>query len=797
MKLSYNWLLDYLPGNIDAAQIEEAFTAVGLEIEDVQPYTTAPAGVEDITIGQVVKVWPHPNADKLRVTLTDVGGPEPLQIVCGAPNVAMGQKVAVALPGVTLFPAGDKPFKISKSKIRGEVSHGMLCAEDEIGLGESHDGIIVLPGEAQIGASLTTCLNVYKDTVFEIGLTPNRVDAANHEGAARDLCAFFRVPLQPADLPEAAAPADPTLAGIIHPEDCKRLMVMKVSGIEVKESPEWIRSRLNAIGIRAINNVVDATNYVMLDMGQPLHAYESLIVNGALRVRKARAGESLVTLDSIERTLNEDDLVIADERQVLGLAGVFGGLGSGVNGATTEILLEAACFAPAAVRRTARHHGLNTDASFRFERGLSPERLPQAVSLFLKLLSESCPNINVESQADSYPVPECNKVVSISLDYINSLAGLALKKEEIAPILLHLGYSLEENESGWQVRVPGEKVDVSRPVDIVEDILRIHGLNKIRASEYWRLPSRKLHLSNTFGLRQKLSDFLVSQGAFEAYFLSFGPEKFAIADADESVALLNPLSESLSVLYPRLLPAGLQAVAYNLNRRQENFTLFSFGTTHSKMEGQRNETYWLAGWSHGNGKGAGNWYLTPKKLSLSAIRSTIEEMFCIAGVSSKDWTINFNENSIDYVAGNGIGVIASCSALAPDMLRRFDISAKDVFYWEVNISKLKQMKQSTFQLKEISRFPSVERDLALVVPSGIQYAQLLDTIKKAAPRQLYEVSLFDVFESEEMKRDGQKSYAFRFRFSDSEKTMDDGFIQKQMDKILNTLQKEHGVNLRS
>jgi phenylalanyl-tRNA synthetase beta chain len=585
MKISYNWLNTLIDAKLSTEKIDELLTGTGLEVEGIEPYNSIKGGLAGIVVGQVLTCAKHPNADKLSVTTVDVGGPAPLHIVCGAPNVAAGQKVLVATVGCTVHPTKGEPFEINKSKIRGEASEGMICAEDELGLGESHDGILILPEHYEIGAPATNYFENYSDYLIEIGLTANRGDAASHYGVARDLRAVANVTLKRSTY-KITPTQTPKINVQIEDADCIRYSGVSISGIEVKESPSWLQNRLRVIGIAPINNIVDVTNYVMHELGQPLHAFDASQLSGAkIVVKKVNAGTKFTTLDKTERALTGNECMICDAEKPIAIGGVFGGLHSGIQPNTTEIFIESATFNPASVRKTAKHHGLSTDASFRYERGTDVEITIDALARAVELILETAGGTVSSSITDIYPQPVAHAKVDFNIDKFYRLIGKQIEVSEIKRILTALDFVIEnESTETLMLDVPAYRTDVTRHADVAEEVLRIYGLNNID------IPTRVTSsVSNStenlqFALRNKISDYLTDNGFNEM--LNNSITKSAYYTEEElarAVKLLNPLSSDLDIMRLNMMYNGLEVLQYNRNRRATDMHVYEFGKTYSKQ----------------------------------------------------------------------------------------------------------------------------------------------------------------------------------------------------------------------
>lgn len=822
MKLSYNWLKQYINIDLSAEKLSPILTDIGLEVEGLEKFQSIKGGLEGIVIGEVKTCRKHENADKLSVTTVDIGTGELLPIVCGAPNIAAGQKVVVATVGTTLY-SDDDSFQIKKAKIRGEASQGMICAEDELGLGKSHEGIMVLPKDLKPGIKANNYFNVEEDWIFEIGLTPNRADATSHIGSARDLVAglnrIANKKKHSLSLPSVDNfKIDNTnldIDVIIEaPEACARYSGITISNIEVKESPEWLKNRLNAIGLRPINNIVDITNYVLHETGQPLHAFDADKIKGKkVVVRKMADKTPFVTLDEEERKLSQNDLMICDTEEGMCIAGVFGGNHSGVTNATTSIFLESAYFDATHIRKTSKYHTLQTDASFRFERGADPNITVYALKRAAMLIKEIAGGEISSEIKDVYPKPISNWTVDIIYKNADRLIGKTIEREIIKDILIDLEIKiLEETDEGLKLEVPTYKVDVTREVDIIEEILRIYGYNNIELDN-------KIHSS--ISLRQKpdmekiqnmISDYLSNQGFAEIMNNSLTKSIYAESnpdlDSDKSVAMLNPLSSDLGVLRQSLLFGGLESISYNQNRRISDQKLYEFGNIYRKesVHGNLPQTSSRGGYfeekhlmmlATGNTL-VENWKTKAVKADFYFLKSMVEAIITRFGVNRKQIKITEgSQKSFNYSLEFKLNdeLIAEVGNLTPAVLKTFDIK-KDVYAARLNwtvISKFLPKHNTSYKL--VSKFPSVRRDLALVINKSVTFGQLKESALKAERKLLTDVGIFDIYEGDKIP-EGKKQYALSFVLQDKTKTLNDKTIDKAMKRIQQVLERELDAQLR-
>ena len=821
MKISYKWLKDYV--NVSFAPVETAriLTDCGLEVEAIEEYESVKGGLKGVVIGKVLSVRRHPNADKLTCCQVDVGGGKVLDIVCGAPNVAAGQLVPVATIGTVLF-KGDESITIKAGKIRGENSDGMICAEDELGLGDSHDGIMVLNENAVIGSPAAEYFGVESDTIFEVAITPNRADATSHIGVARDLAAAVNNREKKNGSVQLTRPTVDAYGmdnnslqvavSIQNPEACIRYTGVTLSGLQVKESPAWLQERLKAVGLRPINNIVDITNYVLMETGQPLHAFDAAFVIGnQVLVKKLPAGTKFVTLDGVERSLAADDLMICNAAEPMCIAGVFGGEKSGVSEKTTSIFLESAYFDGTHVRKTSKLHGLKTDASFRFERGADPNITVYALKRAALLMKEIAGGIISSEIVDVYPDPVRNFKVEVSYNRINTLIGKQIDPETIKNILKSLEIEiLSETEDGLLLSVPPFKVDVTREADVVEEILRIYGYNNIELTD-------SLHSSLSYSrkpdpekLQQKLSDYLSNNGFNEILTNSLTKsgyyEKSEIYPFNDCVKILNPLSNELGVMRQTLLFSGLESISYNLNRRLTDLKFYEFGNVYKYISAQSasndvtrkyNEHKKLSIFVTGSQQGE-SWYMPAVKTDYTFLKSLVYALLRKAGIALHKLVFADIDTRL-FAEGEAFTLntrpFMSIGRLNTGILKQFDIR-QDVFYAEIDWSiLLREIKPGSVKFSEISRYPEVRRDLALLLDKSIKFTDIEALAYKNGKGILRSVNLFDVYEGEKIEA-GKKSYAVSFTMQDDVKTLTDNDIEKLMRRLAEVFEKELGAVIR-
>ena len=820
MNISYNWLKEYLDFDLQPEEVAEALTSIGLETGSVEEVQTIKGGLEGLVIGEVLTCEAHPNSDHLHVTTVNVGSGEPLQIVCGAPNVAAGQKVVVAVNGTKLYD-GDKEFTIKRSKLRGVESNGMICAEDEIGVGTDHSGIIVLPDSAVVGTPAKEYYNVKSDYVLEVDITPNRVDATSHYGVARDLAAYLKQHGKPAELKRPSvdnfqidvdAPA--ITIEVQNTEACPRYSGITIKNVTVKESPEWLQNRLRTIGLRPINNVVDITNFILHGLGQPMHAFDAGKIKGnKIIVRPAHAGDKFVTLDGVERTLTDRDLMICNSEEPMCIGGVFGGLDSGVTEQTTDVFLESANFHPTWIRKTARRFGLNTDSSFRYERGLDPNVTIYILKYAAMLVKELAGGQITGAIQDIYPKVFEPYKVSLTYEKINSLTGKVIPVETVKSIVQSLEMNItEETPEGLHLEVPVYRIDVQRDVDVIEDILRIYGYNNVEFTEHVKSSlSYKTPTDHSYAMENLISEQLTGCGFNEilnnsltrsAYY-----EKLTTYPAEHCVMLMNPLSADLNCMRQTLLFGGLESIEHNSKRKNGNIRFYEFGncytyTQENKKEGetlaQFDEDYrlglWLCGYRVEN-----NWAHANESSSVYELKAYVENILVRLGINVKKLIFGNLSNDI-YDAGLSIttpaGKTLGTLGIVNHKIRKAMDIDMDVYYAELDWKALmKETKKNKVTYTELSKYPSVKRDLALLIDKSVQFAEIQKIATESERKLLKDVVLFDVYEGKNLPA-GKKSYAVSFILEDETKTLNDKQIDAIMKKIQTNLEQKLGAQLR-
>lgn len=808
MTISYNWLSEYLPVTIDPERLSKILTSIGLEVESLEKYEEVKGGMEGLVIGEVLSCEKHPNADKLSLTTVSIGNEQVLQIVCGAPNVAAGQKVVVAPVGATIHPFSGEPLTMKIAKIRGVESYGMICAKDEVGLGEDHSGIMVLPNDTSVGIKAADYFQLYNDWIFEIGLTPNRMDAMSHLGVARDVCAYIshhdktdlKVKL-PYNTHFKTNTTEKSIEVVIENQQaCQRYAGICISGVTVKESPQWLQQKLKAIGQRPINNIVDITNFILHETGQPLHAFDAAaITTGRIVVKNLASDTPFITLDKKERKLHADDLIICNgDQEPLCIAGVFGGLESGVQDHTTQIFLESAWFNPIDIRKTSFRHGLRTDAATRFEKNIDISNTVQVLKRAAELICELAGGTISSDIIDQYPAPKEKTQVTLKFHFLKKLSGKNYHADAVKRILSHLGFDLmREGIDDLLLEVPFSKPDISMQADVVEEIMRIDGLDNIEIPSAITISPSTEQFGYKHIWKEKIANYLAGQGFNEIFTNSItNAAYFEEADLVNAVKLLNNLSAEHNIMRPSMLETGLESVAYNLNRRNQQIRFFEFGKTYRTngpgvyfekdllclyITGLTTEDSW-------KGKAT-----VSDLFYLKGIAQSLMQLSGLNGAQWKDATISKLAPALEI--HHSKKTVATIGMVDTAELKRFDIK-QPVYYAEFNWETLLQLiQQKNLRAQEIPKQLPVSRDLAMIVPSALAYGELENAVKKLRLEKLTEVRLFDIFESEKLGKD-KKSLAVNFTFLDTEKTLTDKEIDGMMQKLMQTLEKEIQAEIR-
>ncbi len=805
MNISLNWLKDFIDINDSTEKIAEKLTFGGLEVEGLEKFESLPGGLKGVVIGEIKTCQKHPNADRLSLTTVDIGNEEYSPIVCGAPNVSAGQKVLVATVGCTLYPQHGEPFKIKKAKIRGEVSEGMICAEDELGIGESHDGILVLDTDLPNGTPAAEYLGANSDEIIEIGLTPNRGDAASHLGTARDLKALYHQELKtyiPKDWPEKGENKKIEVE-LVHPEACPRYAGIVISNLKVHESPAWLQNRLKSIGLKPINNIVDVTNYILHDLGQPLHAFDYDKISGSkVVVKHGLKGQKFKTLDEVERILDAEDLMICDAKQPMCIGGVFGGMNSGVSDSTTSIFLESACFDPVFIRKTSQRHGLKTDAAFRFERGTDIDIAIDALKKASYLLSEVAGGKISSEIIDIYPNKAKSKEIDLKKSEIKRLIGVEIDKKEILRILSDLDIKVvSESEESWKFKVPNYRTEVDRPADIIEEILRIYGFNNIPLDENtgsnFLAPADK---NDPAIYEDAISNYLLGRNFNEIQTNSLSKAEYSLMEDNfgqkfRQAEILNKLSVELSVMRDNMFYSALEVLRHNINRKQSNLRLFEFGFIYAKKGNsyvqKRAMSLALSGMVNEE-----SWLLDNKKQDFFELKSVINGISHRLGKGSP----NFKKGQYAFLKDGGFEVhiadkkIAWLGSVDSKILKTFDLD-QNVILAEIELDSFIESGKKEVLFKEIPKFPEVRRDLSLVLDEKITYEEIIAIAEKEGGALIDRVGVFDVFKGKPLEK-GKKSYALSFILIDPKKTLEDKRIDKLMNDLIDKYEKELGAIIR-
>lgn len=822
MLISLNWLNQYLNKKLSAEEAEIILTRIGLEVEGVEHFESIKGGLKGVVTGYVVEKTKHPDADRLSVTKVDVGTGELLQIVCGAPNVDAGQKVVVATVGTVLYPGGEK-LEIKKSKIRGVESQGMICAEDELSLGDSHEGIMILPEDTEVGISAASLFQVESDTVLEINITPNRVDAASHIGCARDVAAFLHLSEPDVNLilPDISSfktdeHTQKVKVFIENTKDCLRYSGLVITDISVAPSPVWLQNKLKSIGLKPINNIVDITNYVLHEIGQPLHAFDlSKITGEKIIVKNLPSGTEFVTLDDVSRKLNESDLMICNDDAPMCIAGVFGGKESGVSESTSAIFLESAYFNPVSIRQTSKSHGLHTDASFRFERGADPEITLYALKRAAQLIKEIAGGKISSDIIDVYPKPIHNTSIQFNLDQLDKISGQPIPENITRSILHSLSFKIiNESDRILELKVPSFKVDVTREIDVIEEIMRIYGYDELIINHALSATFGSIQKDHNRKVTQTVADFLSDNGFYEILTNSLSHslyyEKSEIWSMSELVELENPISSELDILRRSMLFSGLEVVRHNINHKNQNIKIFEIGKTYFKNlnaestspRDQYFEENFLAIWLTGY-QSPEVWYEKQKETDYFTLKGAITSLLDklriayqpVSALKTEDKS-EFAESFAIYGFRDKKNPLVRFGILSSGILKQMDIK-QPVWYAEVNWDMLIQsmsVKPSVY--KEVPKFPVVRRDLALLVNNAVMYDALKEVALKTDNKILKEVNVFDVYEGKNIP-EGKKSYALSFRFQDENKTLTDKEIDQVMEKLSLNFNEKLGAEVRS
>ncbi len=806
MKISYNWLKQFIKIDMPSEETATLLTDLGLEVEGIEKYQSVKGGLEGVVVGHVLTCIQHPNADKLKITTVDIGAEAPIQVVCGASNVAIGQKVPVATIGTILYDKEGNGFQIKKGKIRGEDSFGMICAEDELGLGSGHEGIMVLNEDLIPGAPCSKVFNIENDEVFEIGLTPNRADAMSHLGTARDIRAGLMLKNIQTELITPSISNfrvdKRTLKIDIVVKDSKlipRYCGVTISGITIKPSPTWLQNRLKAIGLTPKNNIVDATNYVLHELGQPLHAFDANKIMGKVQVKTGLGGVKFTTLDDVERILHDEDIMICDDIGPLCIAGVFGGKTSGVSDSTTNIFLESAYFNPVSIRKTAKRHGLNTDASFRFERGIDPNITQYALKRAAILIKEIAGGEITSDVIDEYSKKIEDFSVILNFQKVNKIIGQELPRETIKKILASLDIKVNSiSDSSLGLIIPSYRVDVQREIDVIEEILRVYGYNNINFTNKVHATVSNSSRTAEYKVQNIVANQLTALGFNEMMANSLtSPEYRKLSpqiENAEAVTMLNPLSMDLSVMRQSLLFSGMEAISYNINRKNSSLKLFEFGKAYHKNEGSYSETKHLSLFVTGNRNHDG-WTIESKPSDFYLFKGYVQSILSRLGIQNSThapFQLDVFAEGIAFVIEDEI--LVELGTVKKSILKHFDCK-QEVLYADFKWDMISKHLQSNIKFTEISKYPEVRRDLALLVSSHISFDQLYKVARKTEKNLLKDINLFDVYEGFNLP-EGKKSYALSFIIQDDSKTLTDAQIEKIMSKLQTNFETELGVLVR-
>jgi phenylalanyl-tRNA synthetase beta chain len=807
MKISYNWLKQFIKTDLNSDDTAAILTDLGLEVEGVEKYESLKGGLEGVVVGHVLTCVQHTNADKLKVTIVDIGTGTPIQIVCGASNVGVGQKVPVATIGTKLYDKEGNSFEIKKGKIRGEESHGMICAEDELGLGDSHDGIMILAEDLVPGTLASKVFKIETDEVFEIGLTPNRADAMSHWGVARDLRAGLIQ--KNSNQSELITPSvnkfkvdKRTLKIDVIVEDSKlapRYCAVTISGITVKPSPEWLRNKLKSIGLTPKNNIVDVTNYVLHELGQPLHAFDAAKINGKILVKTVASGTKFTTLDGIERNLHEEDLMICDEKGPLCIAGVFGGKNSGVSENTNTIFLESAYFNPVSIRKTAKRHTLSTDASFRFERGIDPSITEYALKRAAILIQEVAGGEITSDIIDVYQKKIEDFSVVLNFNNVSKIIGQEIPKETIKKILVSLDIKVTSvSESSLGLVIPAYRVDVQREIDVIEELLRVFGYNNINFTKKLNATVSNSGRTEDYKVQNIIADQLTSLGFNEMMANSLTtPDYVKLSEnlrEEFNVLILNPLSNDLSAMRQSLLFSGLEAVSFNINRRNSDLKLFEFGKTYHKLPSGFDEPKHLTLFTTGN-RLEESWTNPQKPSDFFLFKGYVDTILSRLGINKTQYKPTSSDVFAEGIAiAAGTEILVEFGTVKKSILKHFDIK-QEVFFADFNWNAILKLLSNKIKFTEISKYPEVRRDLALLVDEKVAFDDLYNIARQTEKSLLKNITLFDVYVGANLP-EGKKSYAVSFTIQDDSKTLTDTQIEKIMSKLQSNFESQLGAQLR-
>ena len=807
MTISYNWLCEYLPEKIEPEKLSKILTGIGLEVESLEKYEAVKGGLQGLIIGEVITCEKHPDADKLKLTTVNIDTAENLHIVCGAANVAAGQKVVIATIGATVYPVNGEPLTIKKAKIRGVESQGMICAEDEIGLGESHAGIMVLPGDAKVGISASEYFQLTEDYIFEIGLTPNRIDAMSHLGVARDVCAWLShhnkkettvsYPFKNNFKPDNQGLQMEVV--IENAEACQRYSGVSIENVTIAESPDWLQQRLKSIGLRPINNIVDITNFILHETGQPLHAFDAEAIKGKKLILKNMAeGTLFTTLDDKERKLSSHDLMICNSSEPMCIGGVYGGIRSGVSAKTKNIFLESAWFNPADIRKTSLRHGLRTDAATRFEKGVDISNTVTVLKRAAMLIKEIASGDIASDVVDVYPVPKQKTEVALKYHYLKKLSGKNYHGDTVKNILNSLGFELlKEGDDEMRFCVPLNKPDITIAADVVEEIMRIDGLDNVEIPTMITIAPSVGMLSHEVAYTEKTAEYLAGSGFREIFTNSITNSAYYSEEVlQATVKMINNLSEELNILRPGMMETGLESIAWNLNRKNNDLKFFEFGKTYAVNEtGSYMENNHLAIYITGNITND-SWKSKAEKADFYFLKAVLEKIINILGLDIDSYKQSENTALSNNLQANIQNEkIAELGLINNKILGSFDIK-QPVFYADLNWDKLLELNRKIkIEYREVPKYPVVHRDLAIIVNKSIHFEEIEKATHAARLNKLRSIRLFDIFESEKIGAN-KKSMAVSFTFLDDEKTLTDKEIDGMMNKIISSYEKELDAEIR-
>ncbi|MBN4065918.1 phenylalanine--tRNA ligase subunit beta [Candidatus Amoebophilus asiaticus] len=818
MRISYSWLKEYIELDQSPEELAEILTNIGLEVEGIEQYGTVKGGLEGLLVGEVIEKAKHPNANKLCLTKVNIGNNKDLQIVCGAPNVEVGQRVVVAPVETTIHPVQADPFKIKKVRIRGEMSEGMICSEDEIGLGTDHSGIIVLDKKAKVGSEVKDHYEVERDVVFEIGLTPNRVDAASHIGVARDLAAILskKIKLPSVDEFEIDGHENPIDIIVEDTKLCPRYSGLTITGIHLEPSPVWLQKKMESIGLKPINNIVDITNFVLQEMGQPLHAFDAKKITNLASgkcgekviVKTLKEGTKFITLDEAERKLSREDLMICNEEEGMCIAGVMGGIDSGITEKTKDVFLESAYFNPVSIRKTAKRHSIQSDASFRFERGADPNITLFALKRAALLIKEIAGGKISSDIIDIYPKPVKNFTINLKYSNVDRLIGETLDRNIIKKICSNLGMEIEQDtKDGLKLSVPPAKVDVQREADVIEEILRIYGYNNISIPSKISTSVSSLAKPDRGGLRNTVATYLSNIGYYEIFNNSL-VKSAKLEKGDSSAAkVLNPLSADLSSLRENMIYGGMETISYNMNRQTLDLKLYEMGNCYRKSASGYNETEHLALYLTGDVVKE-RWNATKnKKVNTFYLKGCVENIFQSLGISDYEIVVKKdagtdNESGINifapaetliyYSNNKQLGVVGRITG---DLLDQFDVK-QDVYYGDINLSLVWEIiDEQEITFKSIPRFPHVRRDLSLLLNSSVKFQEIEQIAYETEKKLIREINVFDVYEGKQIEK-GKKSYSVSFILQDKNRTLTDEEVDKVMEKLISRFKNKLNTEIR-